>query len=177
MINLSSPYPYYLSKFRVLLIALGFILFLSGAIFILKQMGIQLLYQSTQSMPTGLYLQYPANNYELKDNVVFYPNLKMESLILKRGWLNIKEPLLKRIIAVNGNYVCIKDHMLWVNNKKIAPILAHDRKGKTLPYISFCRNLVKNEFWVLGVSSPYSFDSRYFGVVMKSQIKGKALYL
>ncbi|UTW43590.1 S26 family signal peptidase [bacterium SCSIO 12844] len=144
---------------------------------ILKLFNIQLRYQGTQSMPVGIYLQYPAKEYYIGDDIIFYPNTSVEKLILKRGWLSEKEPLLKEVVASKGDFICAKGGYLWINQQKIAPILKKDRKGRALPEITLCRYLNANEFWVMGISSPYSFDSRYFGIVKRQNILGKVVKL
>ncbi|MCF6766014.1 signal peptidase I [Thiotrichales bacterium 19S3-7] len=161
----------------IMIVVISCLVFFWLIISMLKAYKIQLRYQGTMSMPAGIYLQYPSNSYRVGDDVIFVPSNTVENLIVKRGWLSEKEPLLKEIIAAKGDFVCIKNGYLWLNEERLVPVLKEDRKKRALPEIKMCRKLKSDEFWMMGISSPYSFDSRYFGIVKKQNILGKVIKL
>lgn len=79
--------------------------------------------------------------------------------------------LIKRIVAVPGDTVSIKDGYLYVNGEKEAdnyPQMIYagilDNKEITLG---------KNEYFYLGDNRNYSTDSRYFGTTKKILLIGK----
>ena len=84
---------------------------------------------------------------------------------IERGYVNLREPMLKRIGAIPGDTVVLTENLLSVNDEviemKIAP---HDSNGKELSAWPTPITLQLGEYWL--VSDPErGFDSRYFGPV------------
>ena len=88
---------------------------------------------------------------------------------------NVKGVLVKRIVAVSGDTVCIKDNKLYVNDR-ISEITSADR-------IKYAGTAEKNillgdgEYFVLGDNYDESVDSRYeeVGIVQEDNIIGKII--
>lgn len=78
--------------------------------------------------------------------------------------------LLKRIVAVGGDLVCMRGGELTIPGRHFT-VPAHDRRGRSLPLWQDCRRLEREEVFVLG-DSDNSFDSRYFGPVLRSDTTG-----
>ena len=55
-----------------------------------------------------------------------------------------------------------------------AAALPADRLGRPLPSLQLCRRLEPGELFLLSVTNPASFDSRYFGPVSASAVIGIA---
>ncbi|MEL8000925.1 S26 family signal peptidase, partial [Pseudomonas aeruginosa] len=55
-----------------------------------------------------------------------------------------------------------------------ATVLPADRMGRVLPSLQLCRRLEPGELFLLSVTNPASFDSRYFGPVSASAVIGVA---
>ncbi|MBF2945603.1 S26 family signal peptidase, partial [Pseudomonas aeruginosa] len=55
-----------------------------------------------------------------------------------------------------------------------AAVLPADRLGRALPALPLCRRLEPGELFLLSVTNPASFDSRYFGPVSASTVIGVA---
>ena len=141
--------------------------------------GIGFSYQQTKSMPEGLYFYMPVRHILRGDDVVFIPNIEIERLMIKRGYLSKPTKLLKRIVASKGDVVCVDNDRVLITNVEDnyrfnAHIYQTDTKGRVLPKIHMCKALIEGEYFVIGVSNRHSFDSRYFGVIKKSQILGRA---
>ena len=117
----------------------------------------------TDSMPVGLYKEtgkkITKNSYVL---------LCKEDSFLQRAKSEGEcedghKPLLKSVVAEDGDVVTISDEGIFVNYKKL-------RNSERLKNIRIqTKNitdykLLGNEFLVMG-RSPYSWDSRYFGIV------------
>ncbi|WP_462304831.1 S26 family signal peptidase [Campylobacter fetus] len=106
---------------------------------------------TTKSMPIGIYQTYNNDNILTGDIVTFnYQNVNF----------------LKKVVAVAGDYVEIKDSKIFVNHKLIkdSQIFKFDSNHNALPTLSFSGVLKNNEIFVLGEHIK-SFDSRYFGVI------------
>ncbi len=77
-------------------------------------------------------------------------------------------PLLKEVVGLPGDEVQIKDSLVFLNGHKLA--MSH-----SLPIESLSASIMKipeGFVWVMGTSSPESFDSRYFGSIPTSKILG-----
>jgi conjugative transfer signal peptidase TraF len=91
-----------------------------------------------------------------------------------RGYVNLREPMLKRIAAVPGDTVTIKDGFLLVNCDPMRIIVAsRDSYGGALSAWPTPVTLLPDQYWL--VSDPErGFDSRYFGPVTKEAFTHKA---
>jgi signal peptidase I len=84
--------------------------------------------------------------------------------------------LVKRIIAVPGQSVCLLDGRVYVDGRLLQepylppgmPTYADDRSGNE--FISF-----GDKYYVLGDNRNNSMDSRYFGAVPRQDILGKVI--
>ena len=150
-------------------------------LFFMKYWHIGLSYQNTESMPEGFYFTYYSNSIKKNDTIIFNPKLSIANMIIKRYGAKGFKPkdifLLKKVVGIPKDFLCIKKNNVWINNKKIAFIKKYDSKGRKLPRFNFCGIIPKNLFFVQGTSSPNSFDSRYFGFIKKTQIFSKAIKL
>lgn len=90
---------------------------------------------------------------------------------------NEEEMYIKRVIALGGDNVTIKDGKVYVNGEQL---LGEENFGKTLPYdftIDGDRymdmEVPEGEVFVLGDNRENSMDSRFFGTVKEETIRGK----
>jgi len=100
---------------------------------------------------------------------------------VERGYVNLREPMLKRIGAIPGDTVVLMDGFLFINGKATkVTVASHDSYGGKLsmwPDLRFSVAtplvLQPGEYWL--VSDPErGFDSRYFGPVSESTFTHKA---
>ncbi|KLD75198.1 S26 family signal peptidase [Xanthomonas hyacinthi] len=99
---------------------------------------------------------------------------KAAALAAQRGYLPTRVPLLKRIGAIAPQEVCIVGRSVRIDGVPVAAVLAADRMGRPLPSWPQCRRLEPGELFLLSVTNPASFDSRYFGPVAASTVIGVA---
>lgn len=146
-------------------------------IWVLKYLHIGFINQLTPSMPEGWYFTYPVRNYVKGDDVVFIPGKVIEDYILARKWLPEHIPLIKKIVGVPGDFLCIRNQMVFVNGQKIAEVSRADNKGNLLPEFKFCAAIPEEQYFMQGVANEHSFDSRYYGLIHKAQMMSKAVKL
>ena len=96
------------------------------------------------------------------------------ALAAQRSYLPTRIPLLKRVGAVAPQEVCVIGGSVRIDGVPSAAVLSADRWGRPLPSWSQCRRLRPGELFLLSVTNPASFDSRYFGPVSASAVIGIA---
>ena len=96
------------------------------------------------------------------------------ALATQRGYLPTRVPLLKRVGAIAPQEVCISGGIVRIDGMPSAAVLHTDRLGRPLPAWQQCRRLKPGELFLLSVTNPASFDSRYFGPVAASTVIGVA---
>lgn len=80
---------------------------------------------------------------------------------------NGEDNLIKRIIGMPGETVEIRDNDIYINDKKI-----DDKFGFGVTYNIDKVELKEDEYFILGDNRKISLDSRVFGKINKSEIKG-----
>ena len=142
----------------------------------------RLIYNPSDSVPVGWYHVEP---FDLRTASLLRP-LPVDSIVLvplpagaaalaaQRGYLPTRVPLLKRVGAVAPQHVCIVAGQVRIDGVPSAAVLPADRLGRPLPSLQLCRRLEPGELFLLSVTNPASFDSRYFGPVSASAVIGVA---
>jgi conjugative transfer signal peptidase TraF len=142
----------------------------------------RLIYNPSDSVPVGWYrvdsLDHRPDSppRPLSVGSIVLTNLPADAAALaaQRGYLPAHIPLLKRIGAIAPQSVCVFDTLVWIDGVPLAAVLPADRLGRELPSWPQCRQLQPGELFLLSVSNPASFDSRYFGPVSASAVIGVA---
>src|SRR5207248_1499816 len=95
------------------------------------------------------------------------------SIIAFQFPLNPKLNFLKRVAAVGGDTVEIRDDVLFVNHAAVAePYAVHRRRGKQRAQNMMARAIPAGEVFVLGDNRDASDDSRYWGNVPLANVIG-----
>lgn len=146
----------------------------------------RLIYNPSDSVPVGWYrvdpmVQQPTSDATPKPGplpvgsfVLVRLPAKVEAMAAQRGYLPPHVPLLKRVGAVAPQSVCITGQALRIDGHTVATTLRTDRLGRPLQAWSQCRCLQAGEVFLLSVTNPASFDSRYFGPVRTADVIGTA---
>ncbi len=80
--------------------------------------------------------------------------------------------IIKRVIALPGETIQCKDNKIFVNSRKI-----EENYGSGITSNIERIKLGKDEYFVLGDNRENSMDSRYYGPIKSSEIKGKAKFI
>ncbi len=142
----------------------------------------RLIYNPSDSVAVGWYRIVPLDHRAGSlprplsvGSIVLVPlPAEAAALAVQRSYLPTRVPLLKRVGAVAPQHVCIIDALVWIDGVPVAAALAADRLGRPLPSWPQCRRLRPGELFLLSVTNPASFDSRYFGPVSASAVIGVA---
>lgn len=142
----------------------------------------RLTYNPSDSVAVGWYRVDPLNHRTSSaprplsvGSIVLVPlPAEAAALAAQRGYLPTRIPLLKRVGAVAPQEVCIAEGSVRIDGVPSAAVLPADRWGRPLPSWPQCRRLRPDELFLLSVTNPASFDSRYFGPVSAAAVIGVA---
>ncbi|HGM4821653.1 TPA: S26 family signal peptidase [Pseudomonas aeruginosa] len=142
----------------------------------------RLIYNPSDSVPVGWYRVDPQRHgygslpRPLSVGSIVLTTLPPDvaALAAQRGYLPVHVPLLKRVGAVAPQHVCILGGQVRIDGVSVAVALPADRLGRSLPSLQLCRRLEAGELFLLSVTNPAAFDSRYFGPVSASAVIGVA---
>ena len=89
------------------------------------------------------------------------------------------DTLIKRVIAVGGQTVDLKDGRVVVNGAALVEPYTHRQPSDPLPgsMITFPVRVPVGSVWVMGDNRTQSEDSRWFGPVKLSTVHGKAFFV
>ncbi|TBV17522.1 S26 family signal peptidase [Stutzerimonas kirkiae] len=138
----------------------------------------RLIYNPSDSVPVGWYhvqpLDHRATSLPVGSIVLTRLPANAAALAAQRGYLPAHVPLLKRVGAVAPQHVCIVAGQVRIDGVPATAALPADRLGRPLHSWPYCRRLAPGELFLLSVTNPASFDSRYFGPVSASTVIGVA---
>ena len=142
----------------------------------------RLIYNPSDSVEVGWYRIDPLDHRTSSPprplsvgSIVLVPlPAEAAALAAQRGYLPTRIPLLKRVGAVAPQEVCIADGKVHIDGVPSAAVLSADRWGRPLPSWQQCHRLRHGELFLLSVTNPASFDSRYFGPVSAASVIGVA---
>ncbi|EPG5446639.1 S26 family signal peptidase [Pseudomonas aeruginosa] len=178
----TAPRPHSRLRARIVLATLAAIGFAALAWAAFVSPLPRLTYNPSDSVAVGLYRIDPFDPRTAAlprslsvDSIVLVPlPATASALATQRGYLPTRIPLLKRVGAVAPQHVCIVAGQVSIDGVPVAAALPADRMGRSLPSLPLCRRLEPGELFLLSVTNPASFDSRYFGPVSASAVIGVA---
>jgi conjugative transfer signal peptidase TraF len=135
---------------------------------------LRLVYNASDSAPRGWYTVNRPEHLDVGDYVVVRLPGDVATFAALRGYLPLSVPVLKRIAALSGQHVCIHDATVYIDGVAAARVLDADHRQRPLTAWQHCRLLIKDELFLLNAAAPESFDSRYFGPVDMSFVRGRA---
>lgn len=126
--------------------------------------GSRFVWNISPSMPRGLYLARRDIVPTLGSKVLFSPSPSASAVIRARHYLPAGVSLLKRVVAVPGERVCIGPKLFVANGVVIGEVALRDSAGRVLVPFVFC-DVVPSGSAFVATTARLSFDSRYFGPV------------
>lgn len=137
----------------------------------------------TSSMPQGIYLR-AGGDIARNDIIAFCLHEPYKTFGLKRGYLipglrcQGSMPLIKKVIALPGDDVVLRDQTITVNNQTYSyPTYYRDSLNRPLKVYPRGHYLKTPGYWVIGSENSHSWDSRYWGPLSRKQILGKFFLL
>lgn len=141
---------------------------LLGALWLAPRvLGDVFLVNVTPSVPLGLYMRDFAKAPERGDIVALTPPANARPFLASLRYPT-DAPLLKSIAGAAGDYACANGNWLHLGHRQLTRLVS----ANGMPRWSGCRTLTPDEVFVLGGTNPESFDSRYFGPLPRTAIRG-----
>ncbi|TYC79385.1 S26 family signal peptidase [Novosphingobium sp. BW1] len=131
------------------------------------------LWNASPSAPIGLYRLHETEHPAIGDLVAIMQPPELSRFMADRDYLPEGLPLLKRIAALPGQWVCRRGAKVTINGKRAATALLRDRRGRSLPVWHGCRTVRAGSLFLIN-AAPDSLDSRYFGALAASGLIGRA---
>ncbi len=135
----------------------------------------KIILNTTDSLPHGFYWVEETQSIAKGELFAFRVPEAFREMVKSRGWLPADGYLLKPVIAMSGDHVCIQDGWLKVDQLRLVKIAKRDNQGRDLPQLTLCRKLDEGELFVVNDKYAQSFDSRYFGAINRSNVIGKVV--
>ena len=151
------------------------ILFTAGAITVGLsvaggQLAARLTVNVTTSMPRGIYWLWPDRRAALHSTVTLAVPSNVRQLVDERHYLPPGFRLLKSVVAVAGDVVCLEHQRYSVNGLLVSLVATTDQAGRPLPPLyPFC-GVVPDGVAFLAAAGTSSLDSRFFGPVPLSDL-------
>nr|WP_244440703.1 S26 family signal peptidase [Bradyrhizobium oligotrophicum] len=134
-----------------------------------------LIWNASDSVPIGLYLVQPVQRWVTSEIVVVLPQGVLAGWLADAGYLPNGVPMLKRILALPGQSVCRREHVILIDGVEAGVAQESDRHGRPLPDWQGCRTIGDDELFLMNRQSDSSLDGRYFGLTATSEVIGRAI--
>jgi conjugative transfer signal peptidase TraF len=131
--------------------------------------GDRLTWNISPSVPRGLYILEPRPARQRGDLVSFRPPPGAAAIIYSRHYLPRGAGLIKRIVGLPGDLVCVRPEGFFVNGARFGDVAQLDSRGRSLTPYRFCGAVPAGQAFV-ATRAPLSYDSRYFGPVPISSL-------
>jgi conjugative transfer signal peptidase TraF len=132
------------------------------------------IWNASASVPIGLYAVHPAHKLAVTELVVVRPPDALARYLAERHYLPEGVPMLKRVLALPGQTICRTDRAITVDGIAMGDALERDTRGRPLPVWQGCQRIPANRVFLMNWQSADSFDGRYFGLLSRTTILGRA---
>jgi conjugative transfer signal peptidase TraF len=133
-----------------------------------------LIWNTSASVPIGLYRVQPAGKLRVTELVIATPPEPLASMLADGGYLPRGVPLLKRVLALPGQTVCREGRAIIVDGIDMGEARERDGRGRPLPVWQGCSVIAEGEVFLMNWQSADSLDGRYFGPLPVASIVGRA---
>ncbi len=132
-----------------------------------------LVWNATASAPEGLYRLHADRSPAIGDWAAVRPPQPLARWLERRGYLPDGVLLIKQVAARAPSRVCRHGDAITVDGQIVARAEFRDRAGRLLPVWRGCTVLTEHDLFFLN-SAAGSLDSRYFGVLPREAVVGRA---
>ena len=133
------------------------------------------IWNSSASVPVGLYRVRPAGNHYVTEVLAVRPPDPLASYLDLNGYLPTGVPMMKRVLALPGQTVCRHGLTIAVDGIAMGEARERDSRGRTLPEWEGCRVIGEGELFLMNWQSAESFDGRYFGMTPAAAVIGQVV--
>lgn len=135
-------------------------------LYIYERLPIKIVVAKDVSLPYNVFLYLPKKKSFREGDYIEFVEVFKEPRFARLG-----NPvfLIKKIACGEGDILETKGLNFYCNGKKIAVAKTTTPKGEKIKIFKFSGKLPEGYYFVIG-THPYSFDSRYLGLIYKSQI-------
>lgn len=172
-----APEPSFSPEARLTVIGVTLLACVSLATIQVLDPAPRLVWNATGSAPVGLYGVRLIDRLEVDDLVLAWLPHDARVLAAQRSYLPLNTPGVKRVAAVAGDAVCVRNGFVLINESLAAHTLDKDSDGRELTPWWGCRVLEPDEILLLNDGSAASFDGRYFGPSAREDVIGKLVPL
>ena len=158
---------------RTLAVTIGAVAILAGTI-VAKPSPIYI-WNSSDSVPLGLYRLRTAGNYYVAELVAVQPTEPLATYLDRNGYLPAGVPMLKRVLALPGQTICRKGSTITVDGIAMGKARERDRSGRPLPVWQGCDVVEDGKLFLMNWQAANFFDGRYFGMTPATAVIGRVL--
>jgi conjugative transfer signal peptidase TraF len=142
----------------------------SGSMVVIAaSLGHRTLWNVSASVPRGLYAVMPDEPCRRGSLVSFRPPPGAAVIIYSRDYLPAGAGLIKQLVGLPGDRVCVRPAGLYVNGVRFGDVAVTDSRGRLLVPYRFCGAVAAGQAFV-ATTAHLSYDSRYFGPVPLSSL-------
>ncbi|MDO4218546.1 MAG: signal peptidase I [Synergistaceae bacterium] len=148
------------------------VLWAVGLAFVLRTFVIQAFWIPSGSMIPTLLEQDRVFVLKFLYKAPFNVEIKRGDIIVFAYPLDTKKDYIKRVVALPGEKVALKQGRLYINNKEIPEPYVVNKDNYDFEEVT----VPEDSYFCLGDNRPNSQDGRYWGFVPKKNIKGPAKF-
>jgi conjugative transfer signal peptidase TraF len=133
------------------------------------------IWNSSESVPVGLYRLRPARTHHVTELLAVRPPEPLATYLDLNGYLPSGIPMLKRVLGLPGQTVCRNGSSISVDGVQMGEARERDGRGRPLPVWEGCKVVAEGELFLMNWQSAVSLDGRYFGMIAATAVIGRAL--
>ena len=156
---------------KIIYVIASLAVILIGYTFLFPGMSL-LIWNKTESAPKGLYLRQ-SKAVSAGDWAILKGSSATAKWIAAHGYIGEGWPIIKHVVASEGDEICRDNLTVTVNGIAIAEALETDFYVTALPSWSGCVRLDVTQVFLIN-DHPHSLDGRYFGVESVTDLSGSA---
>jgi conjugative transfer signal peptidase TraF len=137
----------------------------------------RLIWNASASVPIGLYWRAEIRDLKQGDLVLAWLPDLTRTQAAKRAYLPLNTPAIKRVAALPGDVVCVRNGIVIINERVVAMTMSADHAGRPLTAWRGCGELEPDQVFLLNDATQASFDGRYFGPTSRRDIIGRLVPL